>query len=70
MKFLNDVEIIEGIVGAVAFLFTVWYFRDFLKWDRIKSAAFIFPITWIIRKFGVNFYKHLKDKNIFSLRGI
>lgn len=70
MKFLNDVEIIEGIVGAVAFLFTVWYFRDFLKWGRIKSAAFIFPITWIIRKFGVNFYKHLKDKNIFSLRGI
>ena len=67
--FLTDTEIIESFVGAIAFLFAIWYFRDYLEWGRFKSAAFIFPVTWIIRKFGVNLYKHLKSQNIFSLRG-
>ena len=65
--FLNDSEIIEAVIGGVAFFFTIWYFREYLKWGRLKASAFIFPMVWIVRKIGVNLYKHLKRQNIFQL---
>ena len=60
---MNDEEIAEGVIGGIAFFITVWYFRNYLGWGRIKSAGFIFPITWVIRRVGVNVYNLLKQKN-------
>ena len=33
---LTDEEIMEGFFGAVAFGIMIWYFRNYLKWSRIK----------------------------------
>ena len=68
--FLKDTEIVEAVVGSIGFFFIIWYFRDYLKWSRVKSAAFIFPIVWTIRKIGVNLYKYLKQRGLFSLATI
>ena len=65
--FISDSEIVEALVGSIAFFCVIGYFRDYLKWSRLKSAAFIFPIVWAFRKIGVNFYKYLKQQNLFSL---
>ena len=43
--FLKDTEIVEAVVGSIGFFLIIWYFRDSLKWSRVKSAAFIFPIV-------------------------
>mgnify|MGYP004008186549 CR=1 FL=1 len=68
--FLKDTEIVEAVVGSIAFFVIIWYFRDYLQWTRVKSAAFIFPIVWAIRKIGVNLYNYLKKKGLFSLTTI
>ena len=68
--FLTDEEIMEGFFGAIAFAIMIWYFRSYLKWSRTKSAGIIFPLTWIIRKGGMNIYKYLKDKRGLSLKTI
>ena len=68
--FLKDTEIIEAVVGGIGFFIIIWYFRDYLQWTRVKSAAFVFPIVWVIRKIGVNLYKYLKKHGLFSLSTI
>jgi len=67
---MSDYEIVEALVGSISFFCVIGYFRDYLLWSRLKSAAFIFPIVWACRKIGVNLYKYLKKQNIFSLATI
>lgn len=67
---LTDEEIIEGFFGAVAFGIMIWYFRNYLKWSRVKAGGVIFPLTWIIRKGGMNTYNYLKNTRGLSLTTI
>lgn len=67
---LTDEEIMEGVFGAVAFGIMIWYFRSYLGWTRTKSAGIIFPLTWAIRKGGMNIYKYLKNTRGLSLKTI
>jgi hypothetical protein len=67
---LKDTEIVEGIVGAIAFGLIIWYFRSYLKWSRVKSAGFIFPIVWIVRKVGVNVYNFIKNSKGLSIETV
>ena len=62
--FFKDTEIVEAVVGGIGFFIIVWFFRNYLEWSRVKSAAFIFPITWLIRKLGVNLYNYSKQRGI------
>lgn len=67
---LTDEEIMEGIFGAVAFALMIWFFRNYLLWSRTKSAGIIFPLTWVMRKGGMNIYKYLKDTRGLALKSI
>jgi hypothetical protein len=67
---LTDTELMEALVGAFAFFIIIWYFRVFLKWDRLKSAGVVFPLVWIIRKMGVNLYKYIKISKKIALKTI
>lgn len=62
LVFMTKDEIVEAFIGGLAFFVIVWYFRDYLGWSRVKSAAFIFPLTWAARKIGMNLFNHLKQK--------
>ena len=67
---LTDEEIMEAVFGAVAFALMIWFFRNYLSWSRTKSAGIIFPLTWLMRKGGMNIYKYLKDTRGLSLKSI
>jgi uncharacterized membrane protein len=55
---INDVHLIEGIIGGVATL--VFYYILSREKIMIKSHAvrlgIAFILTWIVRKIGVNIY--------------
>ena len=68
--FLSDTEMIEALVGAFGFALLIWYFRLYLGWSRYQSAGSIFPLVWIIRKIGVNFYKFIKKSRGVGLSTI
>jgi len=67
---LTDTELIEALVGAFGFFVIIWYFRVYLKWDRLKSSGIVFPLVWIIRKMGVNLYKYIKISRQIALKTI
>ena len=55
---INDVHLIEGIVGGMATL--IFYYILSRERIRMKSHAvrlgIAFFLTWIVRKIGVNIY--------------
>jgi|TARA_B110000967_G_C18590493_1_gene414200 hypothetical protein len=65
---LTDTELMEAIVGGIGFYTMIWYFREYLKWSRIKSAGILFPLVWIIRKVGINLYKYIKETRKLQLK--
>ena len=60
MLIINDDEFIEGIIGGFAFLIILWIFRGYLRLNWLERAGIIFPLTWVIRKIGMNLYKTYK----------
>ena len=62
LVFMTREQMVEAIIGGIAYFITIWFFRDYLDWSRLKSAAFIFPVVWAARKIGMNLYYHLKQK--------
>lgn len=66
MLLINDNELMEAFIGGFAFLIILWFFRGYLKWTWMERAAVIFPFTWILRKLGMNIYKHLKATHKIS----
>ena len=68
--FLSDTEMVEAIVGSIAFAIMIWYFRMYLGWSRYKAAGSVFPLTWLFRKIGVNIYKYLKSNHGLNIATI
>lgn len=69
-KFLTDDEMVEAVIGGIGFYFIIGYFREHLKWSRLKSAGCIFPLVWIMRKVGVNLYNYIKMTRKIQLKTI
>ena len=68
--FLSDTEMVEAIVGGLAFAIMIWYFRKYLGWSRYKAAGSVFPLTWLFRKIGVNIYKYIKNNHGLNIATI
>ena len=60
MLLINDNELMEALIGSVAFLVILYILKGYFKLNWLERAALIFPFTWIIRKVGMNIYKHIK----------
>jgi len=62
MLLLSDNEFAEGIIGGLASIFVLYFYR---KQERHKGNLFIiilvsWAIFWYIRKIGMNLYKQEK----------
>ena len=62
MLLLNDEQFAEGIIGGLASIFVLYFYR---KQEKHKGNLFVvilvsWAIFWYIRKIGMNLYKQEK----------
>jgi len=61
-ELLNDAEFFEGFVGALGTIVSFFVFRKIFSGSKNMGIVLglTFITTWVIRKMGMNVYKHIK----------
>lgn len=57
---LNDVQLLEGLVGSLIMPLLIIFFRYTEKIHFLYSSILAFFLTWIVRKITVNNYVSYK----------
>ena len=67
-KFINKEQLVEGVLGASAFVIFIVYLREYVQWNIALEGFVAWTLFWWMRKIGVNIYRIYtntdKSKNI------
>jgi hypothetical protein len=64
MLLINDEHIVEGIIGGLGWLLTMYQIKQILLKNAsvFTSSILTWTYFWYIRKIGMNLYKHVKKR--------
>ena len=63
LSFITDTQIAEGAFAASTWAIFFVYMRNRLKLPVYVEGALAWILLWLVRKFGLTFYKSIKLAN-------
>ena len=64
---INAENIVEGIIASIFIVLNYAILKKYFKFSKAHSTIGGWFITWILRKFSVNFYKYLNRKYGYTI---
>lgn len=62
-KFISKEQLVEGVLGASAFVIFIIYLRQYVEWNIAVEGFVAWTLFWWMRKIGVNIYRIYINKH-------
>lgn len=63
LSFITDTQLAEGVFAASTWAVFFVYMKNQLKLPAYVEGALAWILLWLVRKFGLTFYKSIKIAN-------